>query len=176
MSRQSLITLNYYLAFFFLTTIPICLSFSQFQSSLMLVLVLNNGHHQATLFEGGGTFNKLFRHKLRGFCLLCWVEKESRLPTKRRRVFFLCHSLDITGKTRRITLETSRVKESKQSVSCLCYVPRGVDNTLTIYFVSFILKFWGNRKLFSLERLANCCYYLSLSKKSQQNMSLSHLP
>ena len=53
MSRQSLITLNYYLAFF-LTTIPICLSFSQFQSSLMLVLVLNNGHRQATLFGGRG--------------------------------------------------------------------------------------------------------------------------
>lgn len=134
----------------------------------MLVLVLNNGHHQATLFEGGGggTFNKLFRHKLRGFCLSCWVEKESRLPTKRRRVFFFCHSLDITGKTRRITLETSRVKEFKQSVSCLCYVPRGVDNTLTIYFVSFILKFWGNWKLFSLECLANCCYYLLLRNRS----------
>lgn len=116
--------------------------------------------------RGGGTFNKLFRHKLRGFCLSCWVEKESRLPTKRRRVFFFCHSLDITGKTRRITLETSRVKESKQSVSCLCYVPRGVDNTLTIYFVSFILKFWGNWKLFSLECLANCCYYLLLRNRS----------
>lgn len=145
--------------------ILICLSLFQFQSSFMLVLVLNNGHHQATSSGGkrgggGGTFNKLFRHKLRGFCLSCWVEKESRLPTKRRRVFFFCHSLDITGKTRRITLETSRVKESKQSVSCLCYVPRGVDNTLTVYFVSFILKFWGNQTLFSLERLANCCYYL----------------
>lgn len=56
MSRKSLSTLDYYLAFFF-TRILICLSLFQFQSSFMLVLVLNNGHHQATLFEGeGGDF------------------------------------------------------------------------------------------------------------------------
>ena len=54
MSSKSLSTLDYYFAFF-LTRILICLSLSQFQSSLMQVLVLNNGHHQATLFgEGGG--------------------------------------------------------------------------------------------------------------------------
>ena len=57
--------------------------------------------------------------------------------------FFATH-WNVTGEARRITLETSRVKESKESVSCLCYVPRGVDNTLTVYFVSFILK---SRKL-----------------------------
>ena len=55
MSKKSLSTLDYYLAFFYENS-HLSLSLFQFQSSFMLVLVLNNGHHQATLFEGGGDF------------------------------------------------------------------------------------------------------------------------
>ena len=96
MSRQSLITLNYYLAFF-LTTIPIPLSLflpiSKFLNASAGVKYWSPLGNIVWGESGGGTFNKIFRRKLRGFCLLCWVESY-RLPTEGRRVIFFCHSLE----------------------------------------------------------------------------------